>query len=100
MIKEISLNIATNRATKGPFIDYERNVLTIKYDFEEDDGSLAWGTVVFKEVILYKYSEWVCNTTEDLPEPGVMFSIDNSSWLAETLKRWDRMVGHQQYQKN
>ncbi len=72
----------------------------VKYGYENDDGSITWGIIEFDEAIACEYREWVCNAIADLPYGRVMFSENDSDWYVEVLKRWDSMVGRDQYQKD
>ena len=95
--QDILLTTPTNRTRMGPRLHLQGSVLTVDYDYEEDDGTTVWGSVVFEEVLSCQYCEHPCCKADHVLEPTVVRRLGESTWLSETVSRWETSVGWQEW---
>ena len=92
MKQEIELPFSKDWMVEGPQVEIESGQMTIKYDYVPQTGESHWITIKFIRVIAYKYmDEPCCITSPDIISDGlVRFDLDDSLWLRELKKGWDR----------
>ena len=95
----IALPRPTNHTVKGPCLDFEAPTLALKYDYQVDDGTIEWHTVIFDEVLAFSCLQSVCCDVEHNVDWNSVTSFSNSEWLTKILSKWSDAVGWQEFQK-
>lgn len=72
--------------------------LSLKYDYEHDDGTFEWAEIKFEEVLAYRFTESICANTGSEIDADKMAELDASTWLLGILDRWDYDVGWHQHE--
>ena len=98
MANIVLLPLKTNATRHGPIVSADQTVLRLKYDHEDDDGTLGWTEIEFEEVLAYRFNQWVCADVGPDTRYDEMAELDASSWLLEILNKWDRIVGWEKSQ--
>jgi len=94
MITEhIQLPHPTNRTTYGPLFRHERDQLVVEYDFQHDDGSVEWSSLIFLDVLAVEYRQFACCTEGSVIDARESLGTADSKWLSEVLTRWNESVG-------
>lgn len=93
------LPLPTNRTVAGPVIFNSGDHFTVKYDYERDDGTVVWAQVDFKEVLACEYRQLACCRDIDVIEPNEVRVLRQSSYLSDTISRYEASFGYQEWQK-
>jgi len=96
---KIKLLTPTDRTEEGPRLTYDRDRLTLEYDYQQDDGSLEWRKIVFGEVLAVEYRQGICCTADSIIGAREIRVSTNSTWLAEVLEPWQHAVGWHEWQE-
>ena len=89
----------TNRTTSGPNLAVNRDQLTVSYDCDYDDGSVATGEIEFTEVIAFRFWDESSSPAENVLEATEIREQQESEYLRLVVGRWNEAVGWQQWQK-
>lgn len=98
MANVVLLPLKTNATCHGPNVSANQSILRLKYDREDDDGTLDWTEIIFEEVLAYRFNQWVCADVGLETGYDEMAEFDASTWLLRILDRWDHTVGWQKSQ--
>jgi len=66
MAEPIPLPRPTSATVKGPTGQFAPPTLMVAYDYEHDDGVIAWTRFVFNDVLAYAYRHMACCAAEHL----------------------------------
>lgn len=99
LTEKIQLPLSTNATKRGPILSLESDSLLIKYDYEEDLGSVRWAELLFKEVLAYEYRQAACCEAEHIIGSEHLASYLNSEWLNKIVSIWKESVGWQEWQQ-
>ena len=95
----LRLRIPTNRTIEGPILKMTKDRLVVDYDFEQDDGLVQWGRLVFEDVLTFKYCDTTCSSPESVLPSTEIRVLDSSGYLDSARLRWSKSVGWQDWQK-
>lgn len=98
MTNSILLPRQTDTTDNGPIVLATGMALSLKYDYHHDDGTIEWTEIKFKEVLAYRFDEWVCADGNPYLDFRKMAEFDTSPWLLRKLDKWDVSVGWQKFQ--
>jgi hypothetical protein len=86
--QNIALPFPTNTTLKGPYIEYRKTSLFIKYDHEDIDGTIRWAAVNFADVLACEIYESGCGYPEIgiIPSKEILFATE-SPWLTKIIDR-------------
>jgi hypothetical protein len=96
----LRVTVPTNRTIKGPKLAHCNDHLVVDYDFEEDNGSITWGRVVFGEVLTFEYRDSSCCRAGDVSASTEIRSHEDSEYLKSATDRWNASVGNQTWQQD
>jgi hypothetical protein len=96
----IHLPIRTSQTVTGPRYKGDKNSVVVEYDYERDDGSREWCSVVFEEVLLVEFRQDACCEEGDILSSDEVVTLDESPRLRETVSRWQESVGWQEWHQN
>lgn len=99
MAEHIPLPRPTSATVKGPTVQFEPPTLMVAYDYERDDGVIAWTRLVFNDVLAYAYRQIACCEAEHIIGSKAIQRFRASTWLAGLLTVWQEAVGWQQWQQ-
>jgi hypothetical protein len=88
-----------NRTVEGPKIVMANDRLVVDYDFEDNDGSIDKGRVVFEEVLSFEYRDSTCCSAENVLSATEVRTLNQSEYLDLVRSRWDHAVGWQDWQQ-
>jgi hypothetical protein len=97
MTNSILLPRGTDTTDNGPIVFATGMTLSLKYDYHHDDGTIDWTEIEFKEVLAYRFDEWVCADDGAYINFREMAECDASPWLLRKLDKWDKNVGWHQF---
>ena len=95
----IPLPLPTNHTQVGPCITHKGNTLTIKYDYENDQGIILWGEVVFEELLYFMFCDISCCHPSDIVSSNHIRKQEKTELLMSVLSRWSETVGWQEWQQ-
>ena len=98
-VDHIPLPRPTSATVKGPKLHFASPTLLVEYDYEGDDGVLAWTRLVFHDVLAYAYHQMACCEAEHILGYQTLQRFRASKWLARMLKVWQEAVGWQPWQQ-
>jgi len=98
-VDNIPLPRPTSATVKGPKLHFASPTLLVAYDYEGDDGVIAWTRLVFNGVLAYEYHQMACCEAEHIIGYQHIQRFRASKWLARILKVWQEAVGWQQWQQ-
>jgi len=94
----LHVRVPTNRTVEGPEITMAKGRLVIDYDFENDNGSIQQGRLVFEEVLAFEYFEGSCSPPESVLGSTEVRALDESEYLDRVRSGWDEAFGWQDWQ--
>ena len=98
MIKSIVLPRLTDSTDHGPIVYARGRTVSLKYDYQQSDGTTDWTEIEFNGVLAYRFDEWTCAEDDSYINFRKMAECDSSPWLVKKLDKWQREVGHYQFQ--
>jgi hypothetical protein len=98
-MEKIDLPLPTNATSRGPVIESRCSKLSLKYDHESEDGTMAWVAIQFGDVLAYEVYQSICSVPESLVPSNQIRCLRESILLSEVLNRWSEAVGWQEHQK-
>lgn len=84
----IKLPRYTSHPASGPVFRYGATNLTVDYDTEQLDGTIAWTRLEFSSVLAVKYVEEGHRGEGDSGEFDHITCWDSSAWLDEIVGNW------------
>lgn len=86
-VRLITLPLPTSRTVTGPELVVARDEAIVRYDFERDDGSVAWVRITFARPIAVSFrTEPACRAT-DLDAYVHLTGYAESEWLSDVQSR-------------
>ena len=95
----LRLALPTDRTTQGPRLKGDASQVTIEYDYQRDDGSIVWTSVVFDDVLMYEFRPAPCCIGEDVLDAAEVRVRAASERLKVLLERWQETIGWQEWQQ-
>jgi hypothetical protein len=95
---KISLLLPTNRTRQGPTFRKDGEGIVIEYDYEQDDGSSKFASLVFVEVLDFEYRQTACCDASDVIPAREMLCLRQSERRTTILNLWRESVGWQEFQ--
>jgi hypothetical protein len=98
-VDHIPLPRPTSATVQGPKLHFASPTLLVAYDYEGEDGVIAWTRLVFHDVLAYAYHQMACCEAEHISGYQHIQRFRASKWLARILKVWQEAVGWQPWQQ-
>lgn len=95
----LRLPLPTSRTQEGPRFRGDGRQAIVEYDYQRDDGSTEWSTVVFEDVLQFEFRPAPCCTAEDVVGATEVRVRTTSHRLTTMLERWQQAVGWQEWQQ-
>ena len=93
------LSKATNRTKTGPRLQKDADALVVEYDYENDDGTIEWSHIVFRDVLALEYRDISCCEAGGLVSSTEVRCLSKSDRLSAIVGLWQESVGWQEWQQ-
>lgn len=95
VVTHIRLPVRTDSATAGPCLHFGPPILTVKYDCEQEDGTVIEAMVRFDDVMAFEYREDACTYPLDFEGYNRVAVFRYSEWLSDVTSRSLRAIARE-----
>lgn len=83
--EHLVLTMPTHRTLIGPIIKLDTEQLIVEYDYEQDDGTVSWAKLLFRQILAVDYRAHACCRGEDVLPNNVLLKSSDSPWYREVV---------------
>lgn len=83
----------------GPLLTLAANRLSVRYDYDEDDGAVVWAELCFDDVLGVTYKDSAAYGEDDVLGSDYVVEEHSGTELNELVNRWLTSVGWQEFER-